>query len=76
MSFQRFQDTDGYIVIEFRRATKHLGGQTLTDAVKRQVGILCLPYFDRLLKNGHTRVTAARMLQTAFEELVADAPGV
>jgi hypothetical protein len=71
MSFQRLQDTDAFILIEFRRATAHLRKHPLTQEVKMQIGVLALPYFNRLLSNGHSRPAAARLLQDTVTDTVA-----
>lgn len=66
MAFQRLQDTDAYILIEFKRATKHLTRFPLTDALKMQIGVLAYPYFERLVSNGNTRTDSARLLQNTI----------
>jgi len=63
------QDTDAYIMMEFRDAVKHLAGKPLTDEHKKEVGKVAMPFHKRLLENGNGHRDAAYLLQATYEGL-------
>jgi hypothetical protein len=66
MAFQRMQDMDAYILMEFRKNVKHLMGRPKDASWMLEMKKTAQPFFDRLLRNGHDRRDAAGLLQSAF----------
>jgi len=65
MAFQRLQDTDVYILIEFKRAVNHLIGKSVTKELQAEAATLGKPFLERLKRNGHDLQTCADMMRTA-----------
>lgn len=62
------QQTDAYILMQFRDAVKPLQGKPLTHELKLEVGKVALPYFNRLVARGNSRIDSARLLQDVYED--------
>ena len=64
----RIVDTDAFILMEFRDAVKPQQGKPLTHEHKLEVGKIALPYFNRLVARGNSRVESASLLQMVYED--------
>ena len=65
MTFQRLQNTDAYILMEFVRATKYLLIFQPTPAIQAEMAVVGKPYLQRLLNNGHSLQTCADLMRAA-----------
>ena len=61
------QDTDAYILMQFRDAVAHLKGKPLTDEHKVEVGKVALPFHKRLLEVGNSPRESTYLLQAVYE---------
>jgi len=67
MSFQRLQDTDAYILMEFVEACKHLVGVTVTKGVQSEMALRARPYLVRLLNNGNSMFDCEQLMREAIQ---------
>ncbi len=65
--FQRLQDTDAYILMEFRQCVKHLKGHPVDASFLLQMKKLGTPFHQRLLQNGHSATDAADLMRSAWK---------
>lgn len=62
---QRLQDTDGFIMIEFANATRHMRDAS-DDVLRVELPKVIGPYMRRLKANGHEQRVAVSILAETF----------
>ena len=65
MSFQRLQDTDAYILMQFVAATKYLLAFKPSREIQAEMATVGMPYLRKLQANGHDLQTCADLMRAA-----------
>lgn len=66
MTFQRLQDTDAYILMEFTRTAGHIVKGPVTPSAQQEMKVLGMPFLQRLKANGHDLQTCADLMRAAL----------
>ena len=64
---QAIQNTDAWILRQFDAASKPLRPLPAGPELTNLMGHVAAPFFQRLLRNGHSKADAASLLQATFQ---------